>query len=176
MKKVIIFILTIFTSASLFAQSLAFRKESNGRYVAGTNYMLSSMSFSKSTGVALTVYSNQISEEREYNMGIYFETSGPAYCQQGSKAIIKTFANSIITLHANDYEHADNEGAKYYYRIHYAITEDDLQRLINEGIQLIRIETSIGLIDNVFKKDILGKYLKKENEMILEKRDFSSDF
>lgn len=185
MKHLGLFITMLLVSLNSFAQTIAEREDFETYSTITTTYGIDKSFFGYSTAVALSMLTNKTTDERVFQLFYYFETSGKTLCQKGSKLIIKTFQGSIITLEqilADDRVRSYRErvgsveGNVYSLRGHYYIDEDDIKKLIDEGIQLIRVETLKGLIDYTYKTDTLGKLLNTEYDLLFEKQDFGSDF
>lgn len=184
MKKVLFLLFAFLLSYPSFGQAIAVREENEKVLLVGTNYMSD-----YTTGVSLMVLSNKETGEKIYELGLYFDLYGRTLCQKGSKAIFKTFNGTIITLRQItetgdvisrrklvNSSRINEELDRYRLQTDYRITEDDLQTLMHEGIQLMRIETLIGLKDYTYRKDALGGFLSAEYDLILDKKDFESNF
>ena len=185
MKKTVLLLLLGALSSSLFAQSISFRNDNEKTLAVGTNFMITRSFGSYSTGVALAMYTDKVTKERSFDMGIYFETYGQTFCQEHSRAVLKTFSGTIVTLvqrldaykvQGSRERVGDYKSTTFSLKPQYLIQENDLNTLMNEGIQILRIETSKGFKDFTYKSDVLGGYLKSEYNLILEKRDFESNF
>lgn len=185
MRKKTVMLLLCAMSSPLFAQSIGFRNDSEKALAVGTNFMITRSFGGYSSGVALAVYTNKVTSERVVDMGIYFETEGKTFCQEHSRVVLKTFSGSIVTLEqrlkTSDVENGrkrvgDYNSTTFYLKPQYLIKESDLSTLMNEGIQIMRVETLKGFIDFTYKSDVLGGYLKSEYDLVLGSRDFESDF
>lgn len=185
MKKQIILLSLILLSVPTFAQSIGFRDDNSEYLAIGTDYMITRAFSSYDTGVALAIYTDKHAGVKTYYLGLYFETYGKTFCQKHSRAVIKTFSGSIITISEildtykviNFREQVgDYQSTTYSLKPQYSISEEDIKILMAEGVQLLRIETLQGLKDFTYKSDVLGGYLTKEYNLILGKQDFGSDF
>lgn len=179
MQRFIIIILILFISGPIFAQSIGYRDESENILIVGTNYMTTNPLSNRITGIALEVLTNKTTGENTVNISLLFETLSKTFCQKNSKAIFKTFEGNVITLQESLETNSitrETRDSKYILKPQYSISEEDLQTIMKEGIQLMRIETLKGLKDFKYKKDVLGGFLTAEYNLILEKKDFSSDF
>lgn len=185
MRKIVLLLLFGVLSSPLFAQGIGFRDDDGTTLSIGTNYRITRSSGDYSTGVSLAVGINRLTNIQTFLMGIYFETCGKMFCQKHSRAVLKTFSGSIVTVEQciDSYKVQENREAVGGYDSNifsltpcYIIQESDLNTLMNEGIKVLRIETSKGLMDFTYKSDVLGAYLKSEYKLLLEKRDFESNF
>ena len=187
MKKTIIVILLSVICASAYAQTISFRKETDDKVFIATNYLTTThLMGGYDTGVALTVYIHKQTGEKNYFVGLYSEGYGRTDSQKNSRSVFKTFAGNIITVvqidDASDVRSSRSQVAVdspiYALRVHYSISEPDLQTIMNEGIALLRIETAAGIREYSYKKDNLGKYLRSEYNLLLanEKNPFENDF
>lgn len=185
MKKNIVLLSFILLSVPMFAQTIGFRDDNGEVLAIGTDYMITRAFGSYDTGVALAIYTDKHTGEKTYDLGIYFETYGKTFCQEHSRAVIKTFSGSIITISERLDTYKVQNGRKqvgdyrsttYSLKPQYSISEGDIKTLMAEGIQRLRIETLKGLKDFTYKSDVLGGYLSKEFNLILGKQDFGADF
>ena len=185
MKRLLFVLLATILSVPVFSQTVGFRDDSEKILAVGSNYMLTKPWGSYSSGVALAVYTEKESGQRKFDLGIYFETYGQTFCQEHSRAIFKTFSGSIITLEqwleTSDVQNSrervgDYRSTTYSLTPHYIVPEDVLNKLMEEGIEVMRIETLKGLKDFTYKSDVLGAFLTKEYNLILGKQDFGTDF
>lgn len=181
MKRIIITLLITLTCYSFQAQTVVSREENDKLLILRSSLLATNSILSLNTGVSLSFITNKVNGDTFYDIGLYLENYDKFFCQKGCKAIFKTFSGSIITL----YEYWET-GDVIYFRQHadnrYAITprfvviEEDLKKLINEGVEFIRVETIIGLMDFTYKEDIIGGFLGQEYALVNSKKDFSSDF
>ena len=101
---------------------------------------------------------------------LYFQTYSCTFCQEGSRAVFKTFSGSTVTIEqilssdtlSNRVGIPDRIKPTYALFPLYSISKEDLMKLMKEGIQKIRIETLVGFLDFTYKKDELGGYLAAE--------------
>lgn len=185
MKKIVVLLFLCAMYSPLFAQSIGFRDDNERTLAVGTNYLITRLFGGYSSGVALAIYTDKATNERMFDIGIYFETYGKTFCQEHSRAVIKTFSGSIVTLEQrldtykveNTRERVgDYQSTTFSLKPQYFIQERDLITLMDEGIQFLRVETLKGFKDFTYKSDVLGGFLKSEYNLILEKKDFESNF
>lgn len=187
MKKTILIFLLSIVCVSAFAQTISFRNESDDYVSVATDYLTTThLMGGYETGVALSMYKHKQTGEQSFFIGLYSEGYGYADSQKNSRAVFKTFAGSIMTVVQIDSDSDVRAGRRMReegssicaLRAHYSISEQDLQTLMNEGVALLRIETSAGIREFTYNKDNLGKYLQSEYNLLLsyEKNPFENDF
>ena len=179
MKKYLLVILLSLAWTSTFAQTISYRNDSS----AGTNYLITDFIRKYDTGVSLQIITSQQSGEKKCILGIYSEGKGRTYCQDNSRAVLKTFSGNIITLvqrnnnNENEIIHlGDSQSTIWALKVHYDISEEELNLLMNEGIAILRVETLAGIREYNYDKDYLGKFLRSELDLINDKKSFENDF
>lgn len=183
MKKISLLILMLFWIIPAFSQTIQLREEKDGYLTLMTSYMRARVKSLEYVGISLTTATNLSTNEKIILLGFYYDVD-KTYTQKGSRAIIKTYTDDIITLIQNtedsrvviDRKRVDDMTDTYRIFVNYFISEKELNKIINEGIQVIRIEALSGLKDYVFKEDALGGFLKSEYALIMQKQDFGLDF
>lgn len=183
MKRILLFAFLITIAFPSYSQSIAYREEKDGIVTTATSRMTTRAFSHERIGIALYIASDQTTNVKSVLLDFLYELD-KTYTQKGSRAIIKTFTGDIIKLvqNTNDdtvskyREQSDETLDLYFINVQYLTDEKTLNKLINEGIQKIRIETLTGLRDYVFKNDVLGGYLKSEHNLIIQNNDFSANF
>lgn len=183
MKKLILFCLCFVILTPVFAQEIAFRTDNDNVFSIGANYMIEK----GNVAVGLTYMIDKNTEEETYQIAMATISYELAFSfDKGAKALIRTFAGNIIELSqiknchdiGRESKRAYSGSSTYYYYCYpyFEVSHDDLKTMMQEGIQKIRFETTIGMIDYSYEKDELGKLLKKEYDLILSKSKFDTDF
>ena len=183
MKKYSLLILMLFWIIPAFSQTIQLREEKDGYLTLMTSYMRARVKSLEYVGVSLATATNLSNNEKIILLAFCFDAD-KTFTQKGSKAIIKTFTGDIITLiqETKDMEvvqsrkRIDDIMDSYRFFVNYLVSEKELNKIINEGIQVIRIEALTGLKDYVFKEDALGGFIKSEYTLIMQKQDFGLDF
>lgn len=186
MKKISLLIVLLCWIIPVFSQTIQKREEKDGYLTLMTGYMKTRALSLDYVGVSLATVTNQSADNNEEKiiMLVFFYETDKTFTQEGSKAIIKTFTGDIVTLKQKTQDshviynrkRIDEVLDRYLIYVNYFITEKELNKIINEGIQVIRIEALTGLKDYVFKDDALGRFIKSEYALIMQKQDFGMDF
>ena len=184
MKKLFFLVTTLLMAYSSFGQSIGYRTESNGILNVGTNYLIRN----HEVGIALNYAKFLNTSEERWKLSMIYIWAGTEYnFDKDSKLLIKTFSDKVIELSQKiDCQSVKRErecpisGDYSYFYIwrypDYDITSDDLHTIMNDGIKKMRFETTRGMRDVLFEKDIWGNLIKSEYDLILGKSDFSSGF
>lgn len=183
-KMIIFFLLSIMiTIPSVSAQNLAYRTDTDMELSAATDYYRSSGSI----GTSLSYHLNKASQEESFTLGLWVLSDDlEFFIDLGSKALIRTTKGHIIEL--QQITSSLRKGSKYlgYYgnQAHtrhyiypdYLISREELEMLMEEGILKIRLETTVGMKDYLYKTEVLGKTLQAEYNLIFNVSDFDTDF
>ena len=183
MKKLILFCLSMIILTPAFAQEIAFRTDNDNVFSIGANYMIGK----GNVAVGLSYMLDKISEERTFQIPMVTISYELAFSfDKGAKALIRTFSGSIIELSqmkscydiGRDLKSAYSGSTSYYYYCYpyFEVSHNDLLIMMQEGIQKIRFETTIGMKDYSYEKDELGGLLRKEYDLIFSKTKFDTDF
>lgn len=172
-KRLLLLLFNLMIAYPMFAQKISERIETDNSTLIQTEYMISRPFFTSATGIALAKFTDKIEGRERYELLLYFEMPDKTTCQKGSRAIIKTRKGSIITLKQKteklSAEIVDVNSGFRALKPRYDITNDDLQKILVEGIEILRIETLLGLKDFSYPENVLGEYLEKEYNLIVNK-------
>lgn len=183
MKKRLLIILFSLFCVSSFAQTISFRDDRKDVFAAGTDYLITNFYGKYDSGVSLTVYIPKQAGEKKCIIGIYSE-GNKTETQENSRAVFKSFSGNIITLKQSNESGVQNailqlgnyQSNTWALKVHYDISEEDLNTLMNEGVAVLRIETLAGIREYIYDKDYLGGFLRSELDLINEKKSFENDF
>jgi len=184
MKRIVLILLLMTLGiSSLKAQNLAYRNDDILVFSAGTDYLRESGSI----GVAVEYEKEKATRNEKATIRLWVLSDNLKFgINQGAKALIRTFSGTVIELIQKvDWPRQDSKYLghlrgkaqnRYYVYPDYPISMQDLLTLVNEGVQKVRLETSIGMKDYYYDTDVIGSTLKKEMDLILNKIDLDSDF
>lgn len=106
----------------------------------------------------------------------------------GSKLLMKTFDDTVYTKECTGATPTKKQfvqifmvpATRYFATVSYLVSEEELNSFINNGIKKLRFQVTGETFEYEYKKDKIGKYLKKAKENIdsaLEKQtSFDADF
>lgn len=175
MKKIRLFsgiiILLFLKIVPIYAQSIVIKEDADSTLVIGTSIMYAKTLLNTSCGVSLLSIYNKNSDEEEMFIGVAIPTgSKKVYSQEFSKCIIKTFGGDIISAtQIEPLSTATSTGsdmATWWNVANYHISLENLRKIFSSGINVIRIQASIGVIEVSYKTDVLGNYLIAEYSKI----------
>lgn len=173
MRKLLLFFLSFWIGFPMFSQTIisyASRVDNETSIVVKTDILATSIWSNLPAGVSLTHVKMKETGEEGIFITLYFQTYSCTFCQEGSRAVFKTFSGSTVTIEqilssdrlSNRVGIPDRIKPTYALFPLYSISKEDLMKLMKEGIQKIRIETLVGFLDFTYKKDELGGYLAAE--------------
>lgn len=186
MKKLLLATFAVLVGTLSQAQSLNSRKDTEESLSIRTNYLVEGQQL----GVSLDYVLNKATNEEIWGLSIVLYSRNVRFnVDKGSKLLIRTFSDNIIELkqikefyhiyqrkeypyeRANDYNTTDWLLDPYYF-----IETVDLEKIMNEGVKKMRFETSKGMKDLEWEKDVFGQMVLSEYNLILEKSNFEKDF
>lgn len=188
MKKVLLAILFILSSAYTYAQKIDLDKVENGeRFIICSLENVRSMSDKVVFSVGLSAAQNK-DEKVFYSILLSATSTKPITVPKNGKLLIKLQDDSILEL-TTMIEYSDKIGkvnnvAGYVYTGYtvtpsFGVTPDQIDK-IKQGVKKIRLETSLEAIDKEFKKDKIGKVIETEYNLIkgalATKKTFSEGF
>ena len=186
MRKLLLTTLVAFLATLSYGQSIGYRNDTDESLAVGTNYSIRG----RQLGVSLNYGLNKSTKEERWLLDfILYSRNEPLRIDQGSRLLIRTFSGTVIELKQNQscydikhetdypYKSTSNYDVKdYLVYPDYFIDGKDLQALMKEGIQKMRFETTKGMKDLQWDKDVFGEVILSEYNLILGKSDFEAGF
>lgn len=186
MRKLIITVLAALSTTLSYGQTIGYRNESNNSLTIGTNYSV----MGRELGVSLNYYLNKSTKEERWLLCfILYSRNEPLSIDQGAELLIRTFSGTVIELKQNDNCYDIKRERDYPYQASgnynvidylvypgYFIDGKSVQILMKEGIQKMRFETTKGIRDLKWNKDVYGGIITSEYNLVLGKSDFGADF
>lgn len=189
-KRLLSFTIISLLAFPMLAQSLGYREEDDNSIKMGTNYYLEEkglFSVGPQIGVALEYVLNKETGEEVYSLDFLIETFEREFSiDKNANLYIKTVKGNVITLHhlqtntevKKESTRVGDRSNSSYYRIypHYLISNEDLQTLMNEGVQKLSFMTTAGYFTHNYTKETIGAILVKEYELLHGKTNFDEGF
>lgn len=186
MKRFLITTLLALFAILSYGQSIGYRNDTDESLTVGTNYSIRG----RQLGVSLNYGLNKSTKEERWLLDfILYSRNERLRVDQGAKLLIRTFSGSVIELKQNQSCYDIKRDTEYPYKSirdydttdylvypDYFIDGKDLQTLMKEGIQKMRFETTKGMKDLLWEKDVFGEVILSEYNLILGKSDFGADF
>ena len=106
----------------------------------------------------------------------------------GSKLLIKTMTDDILSKECVRVVPTKKQyvqifmvpATRYYSTVSYIMSEEELNMFINKGIKKLRFQVTGETFEKEYKKDKIGKYLKKAkvnvDKTLAKQQSFESDF
>lgn len=195
--KNILFAILIFMPILSFAQSedipsIAANKTSiEGVQTIATHTYWHRTSFTDTHPIGYSIFLSVFPDgDKRYSLSIFINSSNKHTLPKNGLLLIKTLDGSIIEAHQISKEYNTCKSKIEYGTITYTISGlydieyEDLFKIASDGIQKIRIETSLNYIESEYKlkksKEIsksFGNMLYSlENELSTNKKDIRTDF
>lgn len=189
-SKLYIILLILFTSVTCVAQSeglLMDKPGKDGQRTIGTYFHYIRKGFTDTAPVGLSIIADSSPQKTNFYLSV--KMSNVSF-PKGGVFLIKTTQGEIIELtqQSEKYEtksthYIPNMGFVHHGTGIYPVTQDILNKLNEDGISKIRIETSAEVIDREYKEKITEKYKKEFTYMyslilntLSEKKDIYSGF
>lgn len=123
-----------------------------------------------------------------YYISFQLYSYGSFNFELGSKLLMKTTTDSILTKECVRVVPTQKQVTvifmvptiRYYSTVTYKVSEEELNMFANEGIKKLRFQVTGETFEKEYKKDQIGKYLKKAKQNIdkalSKQKSFESDF
>lgn len=188
--KLFLILSLIFTSITCAAQSeglLMDKPGKDGQRTIGTYFHYIRKGFTDTAPVGLSIIADTSPEETKFYLSV--KMSNVTF-PKGGVFLIKTSQGEVIELSQLSEKYKTNS-THYIPRMGlieqgtgiYPVTQDILNKLNEDGISKIRIETSAEVIDREYKEKTTEKYKKEFTyiynlimKTLSEKKDIYSDF
>lgn len=176
MKKILLTIALLSVSLSMFSQKLGYKKDNDTEFSIGVNY-----AFVEHLGIGMSFLLNKETGEKNWGISIIVPNQYSDFSfDRNSLLLIKTFSGSIIELHElmeynqveRDIYHITPSIAIHRSSPLYLLAIEDLNKIISEGVEKLRFDSTIGFIDFSYTEDKLGPLFKKQKDIIIEESNF----
>lgn len=183
MKKLVI-LFTLFLSITWVSSAqdsrIGFREETAERLAIGTNYQMVNMADNKQLGPSVSYYWNKKTGKKDFYLGFWMRMKyeNRYTMDKNAKVLIKTKSGNVVTLtNKEDRVRRESDSNNYYsVMANLLISESNLKKLIDEGIEKVRFETTRGFVDYYSKNDALAATISRAYQLVLGKSDFGADF
>lgn len=175
MKKLLLFVFISLSSIFSFSQTIEIDKvtENGMRLLIGSKEPIRSLTDKYYIFVSLNA--SQYHDEVTYSLSLRVNANIPISVPRGSRLLIKLKNDSVMQLKTIT-EESDKIGKvvtgaiihrNYSVFPNFDVTPEQIEAISN-GVKKIRLETSLDPIDKEFKKDKMGRIIKKEYALIQE--------
>ena len=176
----------IFSSASCFAQKIEKDYYNDKVHVVETEWEEVEDNMDK-RDFFVKLITTQCDSTRIYAVLFQLYSYVDFSFSEGSKLLVKTMSDEVLTLKCTSNNPTYKQfvqiffvpTTRYYCTVGYNLTEEELNKMIF-GIKKLRFEVTGETFQYEYKKDKIGKYLKKAkenaNKALLKSKNFDDDF